>query len=110
MEVIILWSFMAYGITSIIVWGSIFENFREWVKSKSTFFGTLISCVLCTATWVGFGLSIVTGGISDSIWDVPWLVDVFLDGMFTAGSVWTINSIVEYFEENRPSDDETISG
>jgi hypothetical protein len=27
---------------------------------------------------------------------------LFFDGMFSAGVVWAINSIVEYFEENRP--------
>jgi hypothetical protein len=26
----------------------------------------------------------------------------FLDGMLASGSVWAINSIVEWFEENRP--------
>lgn len=110
MEVLVLWTLIAYGMTSIIVWGSIFEKFRIWVKSKSTFFGELIGCVLCTSTWVGFILSILTGGIVDFTWDTPWLVDVFLDGMYTAGSVWALNSIVEYFEENRPSGDETING
>jgi hypothetical protein len=28
---------------------------------------------------------------------------VFFDGMFSAGSVWAINAIIEWFEENRPT-------
>jgi hypothetical protein len=30
-------------------------------------------------------------------------LSVFFDGMFAAGSVWAINGIVEWFEENRPT-------
>jgi hypothetical protein len=30
-------------------------------------------------------------------------LSVFFDGMLSAGLVWAINAIVEWFEENRPS-------
>ncbi len=101
-SLIILWAFMAYGMTSIIVWGSIFENFRTWVKSKSKFFGDLISCVLCTSTWVGFLMSFILGSISEVYFDTLYIFNMFFDAMFTAGIVWAINSIIEYYEENRP--------
>ena len=107
MEKIIIWSFVSYGMTSIIVWGSIFSNFRAWVEDKSTFFGNLISCMLCTSTWVGFYLSVLTGGITTEMFDLPikpifeFFIRVFFDGMFTAGVVWAINSIIEFFEESR---------
>jgi hypothetical protein len=31
------------------------------------------------------------------------ILSVFFDGMLSAGLVWGINSIIEWFEENRPS-------
>jgi hypothetical protein len=99
---LIFWSIMAYGMTSILVWGSIFDGVRDWIKAKSKFFGDLISCVLCTSTWVGFFLSVCLGGITTPLFGIHWAFGVFFDGMFTAGAVWAINSIVEYFEENRP--------
>lgn len=101
-SVIVLWSFMAYGMTSIIVWGSIFENVRNWIKGKSKFFGDLISCTLCTSTWIGFFMSFLLGSISSVYFETYAIVNLFFDGMFTAGIVWAINSIVEYYEENRP--------
>lgn len=100
MATIILWSFMAYGMTSILVWGSIFENQRQWIKSKSKFFGDLISCTLCTSTWVGFFMSICLGGLTTA-YGIHWIFAIFFDGMFTAGSVWAINAIIEFFEESR---------
>lgn len=103
MIILFFWAFAAYGITSIIVWGSIFESLRENIKKRSKFFGDLISCVLCTSTWVGFILSILTGGMSIYLFDINYVFGVFLDGMFTCGIVWLINSISEFYEENRIS-------
>jgi hypothetical protein len=31
------------------------------------------------------------------------ILSVFFDGMLAAGFVWGINGIIEWFEENRPS-------
>lgn len=99
--IVILWAFMAHGMTSILVWGSIFEKQREWIKSKSKFFGDLISCTLCTSTWVGFFMSIFLGSISSLFFDTWWIFNLFFDGMYTAGVVWAINTIIEFFEESR---------
>jgi hypothetical protein len=101
MTYLFLWSFMAYGITSILVWGSIFESFRFWLREKSKFFGDLISCTLCTSTWVGFFLSIVLGGLTVKYFPLNQFFGIFFDGMYTAGTVWAINSIIEFFEEKR---------
>jgi len=102
MVLLLFWMLAAYGMSSILVWGSIFENFRTWLKSKSTFFGDLISCMLCTSTWVGFFMSFFLGSISRIFFDTFLIVNIFFDGMFTAGSVWAINAVIEYYEENRP--------
>jgi hypothetical protein len=32
------------------------------------------------------------------IFETHWLPSIFFDGVFTTGIVWTINTIVEYFE------------
>ena len=87
--------------STILVYGSIFEKQREWIKRNSKFFGDLISCMMCTSTWVGFFMSIMLGSITSKILEVNWLFGVFFDGMFTCGIVWAINGIVEFFEESR---------
>lgn len=95
---LLFWMLAAYGMTSILVWGSIFENVREYIKLKSNFFGDLISCMLCTSTWVGFFMSLVLGGLCYRMFNVNHYIGFFFDGMFTAGSVWIINSIAEFYE------------
>jgi hypothetical protein len=112
MTIVFIWVLMAYGMTTILVYGSIFESLREnihqWGKSPTLplnnvgkFISDLIGCMLCTSTWVGFFLSIVFGGLLTKITTIHWFPSIFFDGMFTAGSVWAINAIVEFFEENR---------
>jgi len=98
---IIYWAIAAYGMTTILVYGSIFDGARAFIKKHSKFFGSLIDCMLCTSTWVGFFFSICLGGLTNKIVDLHWLPTIFFDGMFTAGAVWAINGIVEFFEENR---------
>jgi hypothetical protein len=99
--ILLFWMIAAYGMTNILVWGSIFEKQREWIKRHSKFFGDLIGCTLCTGTWVGFFFSLVLGGLTNHYFNCHWLVCLFFDGMFTAGAVWAINSLVEFFEESR---------
>ena len=99
--IILFWILAAYGMTSILVWGKIFNNQRDWIKKHSKFFGDLISCTLCTATWVGFFMSLVFGGLTNHYLPCTWYVCMFFDGMMTAGSVWILNAITEFFEENR---------
>ena len=97
---LIFWTLMAYGMTTIIVYGSIFEGLRNWIQKRSKFFGELINCPLCTSTWVGFFLSLTLGSISSELFDIGY-IGIFYDGVFTAGPVWALNSIVEFFEESR---------
>ncbi len=108
---VFIWIMAAYGMSTIIVYGSIFDSVRDsihrWGQNESTpfqglgkFISGLVSCMLCTSTWVGFFFSICIGGLTLQF-GMHWLPSIFFDGMFTAGSVWAINSIVEFFEENR---------
>ena len=46
-------------------------------------------------------MSLTLGSLSAQYFNTVWVFDLFFDGMVSAGSVWAINSIVEFFEENR---------
>ena len=108
-----MWIIAAYGMTNILVYGSIFDGLRNLIHKLGNsklyllnlfgkFFSGLISCVLCTSTWVGFFLSLTLFAPWHEIIGLNKYFSIFFDGMLSAGSVWAINSIVEWFEENRP--------
>ena len=95
-----------YGVSNILVYGSIFESFRNFLSR----FGTgdkslhkLFSCMMCMPTWVGFGLSYVlqSQGIDTpiSMYGVENLyLTIFLDGVLASGGVYAFNVLVEHFE------------
>jgi hypothetical protein len=103
----------AYGMTTILVYGSIFNGLREsihnWGNDEHApfnylgkFISQLIQCMLCTSVWVGFFLSLTMFSPVTTFIGLNEYFSVFFDGMFSAGSVWAINAIIEWFEENRP--------
>lgn len=118
MEQILFFGLAAYGMTNILVWGSIFSSFRnklyEGSKSSSpfkgvyNFFSELLGCMLCTGTWVGFILSFFWFSPTYFVTPVQEMtplatftmpiIYLFVDGMFAAGFIWFINTIVEFLE------------
>jgi len=101
---LIIWILAAYGMTQILVYGSIFDKPRDWIKTNSTFFGDLISCVMCTSTWVGFFFSLTFFSPTIDFVFIPYS-NIFFDGLLASGSVWALNSFIEWFEKNVPDDD-----
>ena len=113
MTQLILWMIMSYGISNILVYGSIFnkprnfiikqsENDKNILKDFFVFLREMLSCMMCTPTWVGFFFGIFLYSPVEKILEVTPYVSWFFDGMLASGSVWAINSIIEWFESNRP--------
>jgi len=108
---ILVWLMVAYGMSNILVYGSIFQGLRNGIKDwgntilpfngLAKFVGELLSCMMCTSVWVGFFLSFFYYSPSTSLIGTPLWVGWFFDGMLASGTVWAINAIVEWFEENR---------
>ena len=113
MTQLFLWMIMTYGLSNILVYGSIFNKPRNYIFNKADhgdglftdfykFLKGMLSCMMCTPVWVGFFFGIFLYSPVHRILEVsPW-VSWFFDGMLASGSVWAINSIIEWFETNRP--------
>jgi hypothetical protein len=103
---------MAYGMSNILVYGSIFNGPRnfinKWGDSKyplngfGAFLSKMLSCMMCCSVWVGFFYGIFLYSPVHELLGVHNYYSWFFDGMLASGSVWAINAIVEWFEENRP--------
>jgi hypothetical protein len=111
---LLLFTFVAYGMTTILVYGSIFNGVRDFIHQQAQdengfiltrpifkFLSGLIVCPLCTSTWVGFFLSLTLFSPINYFIGLNSFYYVFFDGMFAAGIVWALNAIIEWFEENR---------
>lgn len=116
MTQLILWMIMAYGLSNILVYGSIFNtprtNINKWAADEKTLFNgfwvflsDMLKCMMCTPTWIGFFFGIFLYSPVNQILGVTSWISWFFDGMLASGSVWAINSIIEWFEVNRPKQD-----
>lgn len=104
---LILFILTCYGISNIVIFGSIFQNFRNYSQKLSpNFFGKLFTCMICLPTYVGFFISIgahITGLLQFSPFaslglNIPMLA-IFLDGCLASGSVWLLHTLQEHFEK-----------
>ncbi len=115
---LLTWFIMSYGLMNIMVYGSIFLPFRNFLKKWAykipnsdehfyplgafgQFMSDMISCAMCFSVWGGFFLSLTTFSPSMEILGVSPLISWFFDGIISSGAVWAINSIIEWFEQNR---------
>lgn len=82
----------AYGMTFIIVYGSIFNKIRP--EKGSGFFGKLLNCPLCTGFWVGVFLAIISPYTSLFTFEYT-PVNWFLLGCLSAGVCYLLSSAVK---------------
>ncbi len=113
MTQLLLWMIMTYGISNILVYGSIFNGPRNSINKVAenpshplhaicAFLSDMLKCMMCAPTWIGFFFGIFLYSPVHKILEVNSYVSWFFDGMLASGSVWAINSIIEWFETNRP--------
>jgi len=97
---------VAYGISNILIYGSIFQGWRTLLSKLGTgdkSLYKLFTCMMCLPTWVGFGLSYLlqSQGVDTPMttYGVENLhLSIFLDGVLTSGAVYAFNVLVEHFE------------
>lgn len=109
-----LFLLIAYGISNIIVFGSIFKGWRDfWSNVSPNFFGMLFTCMICLPTWVGFlgsalvwsptlEYQVVTQDVSFfGLFTISKVfIATFLDGCLTSGAVWLLHSLQEAVERH----------
>jgi hypothetical protein len=94
---------ICYGACNNIIYGSVFEGFRNFLGK----FGTggyslhkLFTCFMCLGTWMGFAISVIlilTGNDTPLQTNNIYLT-ILLHGLMSAGGVWLIHTAQEALE------------
>ena len=91
---------LVYGITNIVVQGSIFDGFKDWLADKGvekegtalgwfiTKFSTLIECPMCTGFQVGWCVGVFLGPF---VW-----YSIIFNGAIYSGTTWLIHCLVQF--------------
>ena len=112
MTILLAWLILNYGLSNILVYGSIFEGVRETIRNFSlynvpvlsnlcNFVTGILSCMMCCSTWTGFFTGLLVYSPTTNLFEISPIISWFFDGILASGGVWIINAIVEWFEENR---------
>lgn len=110
--IILIYTFMAYGFSNMMVFGSgpfrIFEHIRNISSSISEHFGTMFQCMMCFPANLGWVLSLIDWFFIKSVAFTPfnillagtglWWLALLLDCCYTSGAVWFIHHIETFFE------------
>ena len=119
MSQLVLWMIMAYGLGNIIVYGKIFNGPRNFIKKwaespikflqpSGKFLEGMTSCMMCVSVWIGFFYGILVYSPTNQLLGVNQWYSWFFDGFLSSGAVWAINSIIEWFEQNRPNNNQIL--
>lgn len=111
---LLTWFILSYGLMNIMVFGSIFQGLRDFFNKWGSnqyapfqgvgeFISGILSCPMCFSFHGGWFLSLTIFSPIHILFGTPIEISWFFDSILSSGSVWMINSIVEWFEENRPN-------
>jgi hypothetical protein len=87
---IVYFCLVAFGMTQIIVYGSIFDN----VRPCGGWFGKLFRCTMCTGFWVGVFLWIINGWTSLFNFEYS-IVTGFLLGCLASGVSYMLSTLFD---------------
>jgi hypothetical protein len=99
----IIFILICYGATNNLIYGSIFEGYRNFLKrfgSGGYSLYKLFTCFMCLSTWIGF---VVSGTLIYFNTKTPITTDniyltIFLCGLLSSGGVWLIHTLQEALE------------
>ena len=111
---LLAWFILSYGLMNIMVFGSIFQGLRDFFNKWGSnpyapfqpignFISGILSCPMCFSTWGGFFLGLTIFSPTHELFLIPVWGSWFFDGILSSGAVWAINAIIEWFEQNRPT-------
>ena len=85
----------AYGMTFILVYGSIFEDIRP-EKDYSKKWNTLFHCPLCMGFWVGVFLFLINGYTELFTFEYK-IANILIYGCISAGTSYFLSMILNDF-------------
>ena len=92
----LIYILVGWGITDILVNGSILQGIRNYFLVQLPFFGKLFTCIQCSGFWVGILLGILSHLeiLSSPLWDSPALAQIVGSGFLISGSCVILNAAV----------------
>ena len=116
----IIYCILAYGLANTIIYANgpfhIFAHMHRIAERIHPQLEEMLSCFICLPYWIGFTFSAADALLVDDVnltpmnmvfgQSIPWYIVVLLDGIFTSGAVWLINTLQSKWEKEGKEDGE----
>ena len=101
---LIIFILVSYGITNILIYGSIFEKWRDFIgasREEPKNLGKLFSCFMCLSFWVGVLVSLImfSPTLTYGMFDKVNFLNIFFDACLASGGVWLVHTLQEHLEQ-----------
>jgi hypothetical protein len=90
---VLIFILACWGLTHILVVGTIFDSSRDWITIKSGFLGKMLACHQCCSFWVGMAMYFVMNGLPDLF---IWGFDFFFWGLISSGAICLLKALNYY--------------
>jgi len=118
--ILFIFCITVYGVSNHFVYAHgpfhIYDKIRELATKIHTNLGELFQCMICFPTWVGMFATLANVFIAPTVrltpfmillyGTTPWWIIMILDGFFTSGIVWLINTLQEALERSNQNGEE----
>lgn len=108
-----IYCILAYGLANTIIYSNgpfhMFVHMHKLAERIHPQLEEMLSCFICLPYWIGFTFSAVDALLVDGVsltpmnmvfhGHLPWYIIMFLDGIFTSGAVWLINTLQAKWEK-----------
>ena len=93
---LLIYILVGWGITDILVNGSILNGIRNFCLVRIPILGKLFSCIQCSGFWVGILLGVLSilEILETPLWDFIPVARVFASGFLISGCSVFINSTI----------------
>jgi len=82
----------AFGLTQILVYGTIFSSLRRKIEERSEWFGALFNCPMCTGFWVGVFLCGINSFTELFNFELN-VINLFLLGCLSSGTSYVLCAV-----------------
>ena len=100
----LIWFLLAaFGLTQILVYGKIFDNYRP-DKEDFRGWGELFHCPMCMGFWVGLFLFLINGFTELFTFEYSF-INAFICGCISAGTSYMLSMLIDDFGIRKNKDE-----
>lgn len=99
----LIFLFGAWSMANLVLHGSIFKPFRDWVLVNAPIFGKLLTCMMCFSFWSSLLLCLLINGFDGTLLFSNHFIDILIGSLCGSGFSYLLDLIIWKTFINQPT-------